>query len=898
MKKVFIAKNQELKDASRFGGKASNLHKLIKSGFNVPEFIVISCEGFQEYQQNNNLRHIVETFLSNSENESNLKQLSENIKQCIFSGKFSELLWNEISRQLERCGIADCFLAVRSSAVGEDSAEVSFAGQMATYLFVKGKDNIINSVKQCWISMFSENSLVYRKQNHIHGLPWEISVIIQKMVESDISGVVFTFDTIHNNDNLIINSVYGQGEGLVSGKIEADTLVITRKNRIVEEDIVVTKKNAVMFKEGGGTEIRNIEENCQNIRCLPAKLITKIVKTALLIEKIFKYPQDIEFGISHNKLYILQARPVTFKTEDTNRIIWDNSNIVESYSGVTSPLTFSFIRQLYEIVYKQFVSVMGVKDADIKNNEEVFQNMLGLIRGEVYYNLKNWYKMLSMLPGYEQNKLFMEQMMGVKERFNENIAYKYYSGNIWYRISSKVRMIYMFSRIIVNCVTIGHRVKRFNKKFDKIYIIYSNKNYENESPWVLMHYFHYLKNNLVWNWKAPILTDFFSMIFYGILKKIVISWFIDPAGNLQNDLLCGQGEIESTKPIKEIIKIAIMIKKNEEYCRFITSNEAPDVLKKLSLGDFPEIKEYITDYLDNYGFRGINELKLEEPSLKDKPEFLIKIIKNYLNMSLEELENTDKDETRLVAEQKVISILKARFPYTYFFKKIFFDWVLNNTKGNIRNRENMRFKRSKIFDIQRRIANSLGNHFYKQKVLDDPKDIYYLDINEIFDYIKGTAITANLRKYVEIRKSEFEEYRKTNNLNERIETTGMVYLNNDDKFQKVIQRFEKGIMLKGIACSPGIIRGKIKIILVPDQDDVNLNGEILVTKRTDPGWVTFYPSISGLIIEKGSILSHSAIVAREMGIPTVVGITGLVDAVKNGQTVEVNGTEGTVKLFD
>ena len=180
-------------------------------------------------------------------------------------------------------------------------------------------------------------------------------------------------------------------------------------------------------------------------------------------------------------------------------------------------------------------------------------------------------------------------------------------------------------------------------------------------------------------------------------------------------------------------------------------------------------------------------------------------------------------------------------------------------------------------------------------LLDRADDVFYLTLDEVWDFTKGRAVTTNLRGLAALRREEFDAYRRMDPPADRFETFGLPYHRNLFKGRpQAALNAEPGV-LRGTGCCPGIVTGPVKVLRTPNED-ARLDGEILVAERTDPGWVPLYPSVSGLLIERGSILSHSAIVAREMGIPTIVGIAGLVGTLKTGQRVTMDGGTGTVRV--
>ncbi len=226
-------------------------------------------------------------------------------------------------------------------------------------------------------------------------------------------------------------------------------------------------------------------------------------------------------------------------------------------------------------------------------------------------------------------------------------------------------------------------------------------------------------------------------------------------------------------------------------------------------------------------------------------------------------------------------------------KKFLFHYVLSKARYLVSNRENLRFERTRAFGMVRKIFVEFGNKFYANNVINHSNDIFYLTKEEIFDFIKGSSVNSSLKKIVEIRKQEYENYQHIK-MDERFSTFGMVNVANDFKGKN-----KKSIIngdLKGIGCCAGVVKARVKVIHHPDEIS-SLNGDILVTSSTDPGWVTLFPTASAILVERGSLLSHSAIVSREMGIPCIVGISNLLQILKSGDLVEMDGSSGFVKII-
>jgi pyruvate,water dikinase len=308
--------------------------------------------------------------------------------------------------------------------------------------------------------------------------------------------------------------------------------------------------------------------------------------------------------------------------------------------------------------------------------------------------------------------------------------------------------------------------------------------------------------------------------------------------------------------------------------------------------------------LDLYGFRCINELKLEELDLHDDPEFIFASIQSYLKTnSFHVADLTEREQKIRSAAEAVVAQHLSRARMTIF------NFVLKNTRKAVKNRENLRFARTKVFGISRHLFRAMGRKLTQLGLLGQPDDIFYLTIDEILQFIEGRCVTQDIKSLTEMRKKEFTDYRETASLPDRLLTYGAVgaslpYLQvfmESDLLKKDQAELNKTLgkdTLVGTPCSPGIIEGRVRVVHKL-QDAQGLAGDILVTARTDPGWVPLFPSCSALLIERGSLLSHSAVVARELGLPTIVGISGgLMDRLKTGDLVRVDASLGQIQILE
>jgi hypothetical protein len=627
-------------DLQRFhiGGKAGNLFRLQELGLNVPHFIVIPQEV---------LHHYVPESIRTSD--------PEIIRQFIKDIHISQEEIDDLLREFPASGR----FAVRSSAVDEDGAAFSFAGQFESHLYVS-RDELAEKIKSVWCSAFSERVLLYRKTNHLdHN--FGLAVIVQEMIDTEVAGVAFGMNPVNGNkEEKVITAVYGLGEGLVSGQLDSDNFIL-KQGEVISQ--LTEKKQQVLLdhRTGKGTLLTEVEKDRQLLPALTGQQVVEIGKVLDILNTALQHPQDIEFAYKNKTLYLLQTRPITTTTNkntpEGDYILWDNSNIVESYPGVTTPLTFSFISSSYEEAYKIFCSYMGVSSSVIKSNERVFANTLGLIKGRVYYNLRTWYHMLALLPGYSINARFMESMMGVKERFDIPESLRLSKGKAWWSIIKMVLLMY------VRLLTLPSKRKSFMQLVEHTISTYKEINFEEKDAQELMHLYLRFESTLLKEWKAPLINDFFAMIWFGLLQKRCKKYAFSKNPNIHNDLLCGSSDIISTQPIHRSMAIATTIAANNDLKNIFTGHSATEIWKIISSGKeftLQTLKKEIDGYISDFGERCIGELKLETVSYTQDPVKFIQILKSYVESGTTSEMLSGKTEAllRQTAEQEMKAGLK------------------------------------------------------------------------------------------------------------------------------------------------------------------------------------------------------------------------------------------------
>jgi len=720
-------------------------------------------------------------------------------------------------------------VAVRSSASEEDGVAYSYAGQLESYLNVTLAD-VPARVADVWRSGFSEHIRAYRQEHGLPGEPPLPAVLVQRMVNADVAGVAFSADPVSGRRGIaVVSAVAGLGDKLVSGECNADTYTVDRTDHVTGQGVLTAGQ---------------------------ARAVAELARRAA---RHFGRPQDIEWAIERGALWLLQSRPITalagLGDPDGEWRIWDNSNITESYSGVTTPLTYTFARHAYEGVYREFCRLMGVPAARIAAHDQTFRCMIGLIRGRVYYNLLNWYRVLALLPGFTVNRRFMEQMMGVKEGLPASLAAELNQAGTGARLADAWHLARTMAGLVANHLFLPRRIRRF---YERLNHALRPMSLEDLRPDELAAEFRELERELLTHWDAPLINDFLAMIFHGLLQRMT---------DQHNELISRGGGMISAEPVTRIRALAALA--TPELRALLRDAPVDQILPAMP----PAFREQYEAYLDKFGDRCLDELKLESPTLRDDPLPLLRSV------------------AAIAGRGGNIPPATAAPPAVR--DGPVFRWVLRNARARVRDRENLRFERTRLFGRVRRIFVEIGRRCHALDRLADPRDIFYLELDEILGFIEGTATTTNLKALVALRRAETDGDRTAPAPAERFETRGIV--NHGNVFQPVTPPPPAtGAERTGIGCCPGIVRGPVRV--VRDPRAVTLQpGEILVAERTDPGWVMIFPAAAGLLVERGSLLSHSAIVARELGLPAVVAIPGLTAWLRDGDVVEFDGQKGTVR---
>ena len=868
------------------GGKAANLYRLTKQGVPVPAWVCVSShvcsEAFAEQQR------IVEGHLSgiDFDNPVSIQQASDTIRGLIEGTSIPDHVRRDVERELDNIGASH--YAVRSSGLAEDSTTGSYAGQFDTYLYVP-RANVLDRIKSCWASAFAARNLVYTHRKGVKTTSHAVAVVIQAMIDSEAAGVMFMANPAGSMDEIVIVSGYGLGEGVVSDQVETDTYIYDRLRRSWRCEIG-DKRKCVRFDatQGHGTTLDEVAEAKRREPVLAQEQREALRMSGETISGLYDHFQDIEWVFdAAGELYITQSRPIT-TIPCGQQSVFDNSNIVESYPGITSPLTVSHIRHAYEVLFRNALLRIGVSKKLIHRNDHVFKNMLGYLGGRVYYNLTNWYQMFRLVPAVEPYLPVWEEMLGITNKVDR-------PQQSWSkRIVQLPRIAWVAARALWYFMFLNIYMKSCAGSFQILRRSFRARDVTELGNHELADLYHRLNAQVLDGWEITLLNDLFAFVFAAAVRCQLRKVGLDE--NVFGGLMAGDMELESTAPVRSMLAMAEVVRRDpmlsQQLNETLTMSRDDFCGRRLEeLLDNEELVSGLRHHLEQFGDRSLEELKLESACFRDDPQSLLRLISTYAasDVDMEKL-----DEHRLKTKAKAVARLRGALRGRPL-RRLLIGWTLSLARRSIRYRESSRLDRARAFGIVRAIFRSLGKNLADEGALNDPGDVFYLTVDEVLGFITGTSVNETLLGLVVQRKADRERYQSFSPA-ERIRSQGTVRLNVVPPKVQTQARHDNGT-LHGTGCSAGLVTAEAVVVHDPANAG-DIQGKVLIAEMTDPGWVFLMVSAAGLVVEQGSLLSHTAIIGRELGVPTVVGVEGATELIRNEQIIKVNGQTGEIVLED
>ncbi len=811
---MYISSLNTLLIESNSGAKAFHLSKMKRANFPIPDGFVIHLNAFEDFFKTN-------TAINNTL----LHELSESLK-AIGANKYM----------------------VRSSAIGEDSAETSFAGQLSSFISTSDIDDIAQHIQKCWSSYEKENVKVYEQKSGktLKGM----GVVIQELIEPDHAGVLFTRNPSNENE-MLLEYVAGHGEKLVSGEVNPHSFVYSRINK--------PTNNNLPFQ------------------------FTQLQKSAEALELFYGFPLDIEWVIKNGKLQIVQARPITTSSKSKS-VYWSNTNVNENYPDAISPLLYSIARESYYHYFKNLSILFSIPKDRIKEMESSYSNVIGVWGCKMYYNMTSIHEVISASP-------FSEMLL---KSFNNFVGYsaekkKEKPDEKGSRFKFLTEVLKFNSKLNTTVVEFETTAEQYSSKVNSAITF-------NE----LRDCFHSFIEIRMHSWYKASLADFFAMLYHGVLGKFCSKFYDSNAEGMHNKLIQAIPGLISSTPIILIYQIRIALKQDAiAYQKFKNSTpiEFYEWLKQTSVHE--NCKKRIEYYIENWGYRCSGELMLTSKTYCEEPEKFIELLQQY-----DLLPESDpkklialkyKERNLAIREFKKRILKKNGLLFHKALVQLFvLTKLVNLASKGVSARERVRLKQALLYFKFKQVIERTGQEFHKRNIIDDPNDIFYLRYQEIAEIFSSSdMLSGNVKERILVNKEEFSKNKNLIYPDDFISHIGEYPLP-ENVITKISTNSKDSNLIKGLSACGGKIKGRAKVLSSVLEANKLEKGDILVTRQTDPGWVLVFPLISGLIVERGGMLSHGAIVSREFGIPAIVGVENATIKIKDGDLIYLNADSGEI----
>ena len=821
-------------DLAIAGGKGANLGELIQAGFDIPPGYVITTVAYDQFLHEHNLRDRLSDLLGtlNFDNPELLQQVSQTIRDLFQRTPIPEQIRDETLRAYRR--LSSDAVAVRSSATAEDLPEAAFAGQQETFLNIVGEKELLEAVRACWASLWSERAILYRARQKIDQTTVKLAVIVQTMVPAEVAGVMFTANPVSGaRDELIIDANPGLGEAVVSGIVTPDHFTVHKPSRRIKQQQLGKREVVIRTKVGGGTEQILATQETTNSAALTIPAIRQLSRLGIEIERHYGVPQDVEWawlpnGSKAGKFMILQSRPMTalpepLKVSGPMRLVVPM--LAEMWSTRPYPLDMTTFTGAVERAIGNFLITMIGKSAP--NPDEMFLEEDGVI---VQFSPPKAHPSPSMLvmpwvaiwrtrqydpARWEADPLLPELMTKARAIEARDLRSLTWQQNI-HTLHEALAMIPRVMEL---------RERYFPQAFVGL-----------AGMWLLL--------------ALARRRDRFSALVSGIRTK-------------------------TTEANQALENLATQVRENAMLKELFHQTESAHLHSRLKTSQAGQaFLQHFDAFLEQYGHREVS-LTISQPAWKDQPDNVLAIV-NILAATQPQQSNHYNDWQQVRDDLLNNSILGTRFLRQPFLK------FLANARAFFQIREDTHFYATLMQPTIRHISLELGRRFAEAGALDDVEDVFHLRLEEIETLPPSEQTVTQIRELVARRKSKRESLANKPMVDPRLLTV------------KSIGQTGKDVLLNGTSGSPGIARGPARIVHSVSEFGKLKAGDVLVAPVTNPAWTPLFQRAAAVVVDTGGTASHAAIVAREYGIPAVMGTMNGTTLIKDDQWIQVDGSRGLV----
>ncbi|MDA1552187.1 phosphoenolpyruvate synthase [Bacillus tropicus] len=853
---------------SLVGGKGLNLGELSNiQGIEVPEGFCVTTVGYEKaIEQNENLQTLLQQLTKlKLEDRAQIGEISKEIREVIMAVQIPSDVVEAVAHYLSRFGNEHAY-AVRSSATAEDLPYASFAGQQDTYLNIIGKEAILQHVRKCWASLFTERAVMYRMQNGFEHNQVSICVVVQKMVFPEASGILFTADPITSSRKILsIDASFGLGEALVSGLVSADNYKV-KEGKIVDK-VISTKKVAIYALKEGGTETKQINSAQQKIQTLSEQQILQLAQIGRQIEAYFGCPQDIEWCLVDNTFYIVQSRPITTlypipEENDEGNHVYISVGHQQMMTDAMKPLGLSFFllttnapmrkaggrlfvdatQRLASPASRDYlINTLGKSDPLIRDALTTIierDDFITLLPDE---EKKEKSASKSKLPVSSQPEIENDPAIVTELIKNSEASLEELKQNM--QLKSGVDV---FDFILEDI----QQLKKVLFNPQSIAVIMAGMN---ASTWI---------NEKMEQWLGE--------------KNAADTLSQSVQNNITSEMGLALMEVADViRPYEEVIA----------YLQHVENDSFLDEFVQFKGGE--KAREAIYAFLNKYGMRCSGEIDITKTRWSEKPTTIIPMILNNIRdfeygaskRKFEEgLQEALKKEEELIDRLQQLPDGKQKVEET---KR-----MIRNIRNFIGYREYPKYGMINRYFIYKQALLKEAEQLVQSGVIHEVDDIYYLTFEELHEVVRTKKLNYDL---IHKQKNDYKLYEKL--------TPPRIMTSDGEIITGKYKRENLPVdAIAGLPVSSGLVEGRARVIL--NMEDANLEeGDILVTAFTDPGWTPLFVSIKGLVTEVGGLMTHGAVIAREYGLPAVVGVENATKLIKDGQRIRVHGTEGYIEVL-
>lgn len=913
------------------GGKGRSLSRMASAGLSVPDGFHLATSAYRRFIEENNLQATI-VDLAKPEllgNTVSFGSASKRIQELIREPELPDDIAAEIRQAYSAMEGEEPAVAVRSSANAEDLPDLSFAGQQDTYLNVRGGDALISAVQDCWASLWTARAISYRHQMGIEQGAVAMAVVVQIMVPSDVSGILFTANpATGERSEIIINASFGLGEAVVGGLVTPDTYIVDRETLTVKETMIGAKEQKIVYDGQQGIRLEDVAESERDGSSLPVYALKELASSALTVEKHFDgAPQDIEWAISDGKLWLLQSRPITNLPPQPIEVSWDppppakilvRRQVVEMMPDPICPL----FEELYltEGIHLE----MAGGSADSEAWSKLMDGPLDVTVNGYAYQRMDWKSMAKPTsrradkkePTAEEKALQakLEQWKAAQSAMEEHdmdlfIASLSHEDLDAFNEMTKVRNTEDLAHDLTTPKSDNPTFGAHNRTGPCDQLMKEWR--ERAKPELIATTDEWRKTDPKTASDEQLLTGIRELAhaegrywsgrnggrMFGVIKSSddqLQQFLIEnaPDHHFTSGQFLSGFKSRIMQANEEMWEISKRIQANESLYELILTTPAQRLMSvMLDHPDSGPVIKAIETYLDTYGHQGYSLDFVDPPPIED-PSPLFSTLKTMVadrdyDPAKHEMGATRKREAAFEEIEEVLQGLAYwQFRYRVWYAARYYPY-----------REEILFPMGSAWPVLRPIAAELGRRLMKVGTFGLADDTYYLTMAELTACLETLGENSARPEYGQIaaERRELREARK------RLNPPGIIppeASGNPNFKESHITNDPSSDTLKGIPVSPGSVTGSASLINSPAEFDQMKPSSILVCPMTTPAWTQLFAHATGLVTDIGGILGHGSIVAREYGIPAVVGTGTCTIRIKHGQMISVDGDTGTVKLIE